>query len=319
MFAVTPEGTFEHGRSVLQLLTDPADDGEWRAARERLLAIRSGRIPPARDDKVVAAWNGLAIAALADCGVLFDRPDLLTAATACASLLADIHVVEGRLRRVSRDGVAGSPVGVLEDYGDVTEGLLALHQATGELRWLELSGVLLDAAVKHFDDGNGGFFDTADDAEQLVRRPQDPTDNATPAGMSAAAGALVTYAALTGSSRHREAAERALGTVAPLAAQHARFVGWSAAVGEALLAGPLEVAVVGDTDGRRDVERAARLSTSPGAVVVVGEVGSPASPLLADRPLVDGRPAVYVCQGFVCDRPLTGVDEIRRRLGVAVG
>jgi uncharacterized protein YyaL (SSP411 family) len=319
LFGVTEQGTFEHGRSVLQLLRDADDARRWQDERRRLLDLRRRRVPPARDDKVVTAWNGLAIAALAETGVLLDRVDLVTAAVACADLIVNLHLVEGRLRRTSRAGRVGEPAGVLEDYGDLAEGLLTLHQVTGERRWLDVAGRLLDVVLDRFAVGQGGFFDTADDAEQLVRRPQDPTDNATPAGMSAAAGALVTYAALTGSSRHREAAERALGTVAPLAAQHARFVGWSAAVGEALLAGPLEVAVVGDTDGRRDVERAARLSTSPGAVVVVGEVGSPASPLLADRPLVDGRPAVYVCQGFVCDRPLTGVDEIRRRLGVAVG
>jgi uncharacterized protein YyaL (SSP411 family) len=319
LFGVTEQGTFEHGRSVLQLLRDADDARRWQDERRRLLDLRRRRVPPARDDKVVTAWNGLAIAALAETGVLLDRVDRVTAAVACADLIVNLHLVEGRLRRTSRAGRVGEPAGVLEDYGDLAEGLLTLHQVTGERRWLDVAGRLLDVVLDRFADGQGGFFDTADDAEQLVRRPQDPTDNATPAGMSAAAGALVTYAALTGSSRHREAAKRALGTVAPLAAQHARFVGWSAAVGEALLAGPLEVAVVGDTDGRRDVERAARLSTSPGAVVVVGEVGSPASPLLADRPLVDGRPAVYVCQGFVCDRPLTGVDEIRRRLGVAVG
>ena len=306
MFAVTPEGTFEHGRSVLQLLTDPADDGQWRAARERLLAIRSGRVPPARDDKVVAAWNGLAIAALADCGVLFDRPDLLSAATSCASLLADIHVVEGRLRRVSRDGVAGSPVGVLEDYGDVAEGLLALHQATGELRWLELSGVLLDAAVKHFDDGNGGFYDTADDAEQLVRRPQDPTDNATPGGLSAVAAALVTYAALTGDTDKRRQGERAIATVARLIERFPRYAAWSAAAAEALVAGPLEVAVV----AAPALAAVARRATSPGAVVVTGG----ASPLLTGRP----AGAAYVCQGFVCDAPTTDAADLARRVGAVV-
>ncbi|MDQ1706261.1 MAG: uncharacterized protein QOF18_2627, partial [Frankiaceae bacterium] len=178
MFAVTDEGTFEHGQSVLQLLADPVDPVAFAAERSRLLSARSQRVRPARDDKVVAAWNGLAIAALADCGVLLDRPDLVDAAVRCAELIADVHVVEidgeSRLRRVSRDGAVGTPAGVLEDHADVADGLLALHQATGARRWLDLAGRLLDSAVAHFDDGNGGFYDTADDAERLVRRPQDP-------------------------------------------------------------------------------------------------------------------------------------------------
>src|SRR4051794_26924998 len=306
IFEVTGGGTFEEGRSVLQLLRDPADPQEYAAERQRLLSLRAQRVRPARDDKIVAAWNGLAIAALAECGVLFERPDLVAAASDCAALLANVHVVDGRIRRVSRDGVVGDPVGVLEDHGDVAEGLLALHQVTGERRWLDLAGSLLDLALTHFADGRGGFYDTADDAERLVRRPQDPTDNATPSGSAAVAGALVTHAALTGRAHHRDAAELALATVAEVIGRFPRFAGWAAAVGEALVAGPLEVAVVGSPV----LSRAARLGTSPGAVVVTG--GD--SPLLAGR----GGGAAYVCQGFVCDAPTTDVDELRKRLGVVI-
>ncbi|MBV9291180.1 MAG: thioredoxin domain-containing protein [Frankiales bacterium] len=310
MFNVTREGTFEHGRSVLQLLRDPDDETAYAAERARLLEMRATRVRPGRDDKVVTAWNGLAIAALADVGVLFDRDDLIAAATRCAALLADVHVVESdgeaRLLRVSRDGRPGTPVGVLEDHADLAEGLLALHQATGERRWLDLAGRLLDSAVAHFADGNGGYYDTADDAERLVRRPQDPTDNATPSGLAALAGALVTYAALTGSGSHRDVAERALGAAAPLVGRFPRYAGWAAATGEALAAGPLEVAVV----DAPDLARIARRTTSPGAVVVTaGE-----SPLLADRP----AGAAYVCRGFVCDAPTADPAELSRRLGVAV-
>ena len=318
IFAVTEAGTFEHGRSVLQLPRDPDDVDRWQSERARLLQLRAQRVPPSRDDKVVAAWNGLAIAGLAEAGILFDRIEFVTAAVQCAELLTTVHLVDGRLRRTSRDGRVGASAGVLEDYGDLAEGLLTLHQVTGERRWLDVAGSLLDVVLERFADGQGGFYDTADDAERLVRRPQDPTDNATPSGMSAACGALVTYAALTASTHHREAAEHALGAVAPIAAEHARFVGWSAAVGEALVAGPAEVAVVGDRDARRELERVARLTTAPGAVVVAGEVGSPVSPLLADRTLVDGQPAVYVCRGFVCERPLVALDDVRRALAVAL-
>jgi uncharacterized protein YyaL (SSP411 family) len=205
---------------------------------------------------------------------------------------------------VSRDGAVGTPAGVLEDHADVAEGLLALHQATGARRWLDLAGRLLDSAVAHFDDGNGGFYDTADDAERLVRRPQDPTDNATPSGLAALAGALTTYAALTANTAHRDVAERALGAVAPVVARFPRFAGWAAAVGEALVAGPLEVAVVGSDE----LAAVARLTTSPGAVVVCG----------GDSPLLDGRPpgAAYVCRGFVCAAPITEPAALGDRLGV---
>jgi uncharacterized protein YyaL (SSP411 family) len=308
-FNVTEPGTFEHGRSVLQLLTDPAPDDLERYAEERarLLEIRNTRVAPGRDDKVVAAWNGLAIAALAECGVLFDRPALVDAATRCAGLLADLHLVDGRLRRVSRQGVVGAPAGVLEDHGDVAEGLLTLHQVTGERRWLDLAEQLLDAALEHFADGSGGYYDTADDADQLVRRPRDPTDGATPAGLSSLAQALVTSAALTANRDRREAAERALGGVAPIVERQPRFAGWSAAAAEALAAGPLEVAVV----GAPDLARIARLTTSPGAVVVTG--GD--SPLLADRP----TGAAYICRESVCDAPTTDAVALAERLGSRSG
>jgi len=303
LLGVTAAGTFEHGRSVLQLRADPADPAWWAAERLRLLAIRDARPQPARDGKVVAAWVGLTVAALAECGALLDEPAWVQAARDAAALLLDVHIVGGRLRRTSRDGVASPHAGVLEDHGDVAEGLLALHQVTGERRWLDAAGLLLHTVLEHFRDGRGGFFDTADDAEVLVTRPADATDGAAPGGASAAAGALMTYAALTGSARHREAAEAAVGVVAPLAREHARFAGWSLAVGEALVAGPLEVAVV----GRPDLEALARRSPSPGIVVVSGD-----SPLLAGRT----EPAAYVCRGAVCALPTVSAQLLADQLGV---
>ncbi|MFP8907880.1 thioredoxin domain-containing protein, partial [Streptomyces atacamensis] len=247
-FGVTEEGTFEEGASVLRLpdADGPADAGRIESVRSRLLAARSGRPRPERDDKAVAAWNGLAIAALAETGAYFDRPDLVEAATAAADLLVAVHLDEGgRLARTSRDGAAGSGAGVLEDYGDVAEGFLALYSVTGESCWLELAGTLLDTVLRRFTADDGTLYDTADDAERLIRRPQDPTDNAAPSGWTAAAAALLSYAAHTGSSRHREAAERALGVVTALAPRVPRFIGWGLAAAEAALDGPREIAVVG--------------------------------------------------------------------------
>ncbi len=226
----------------------------------------------------------------------------MVAATRAATLLRDVHLVDGRLRRTSRHGRAGTNAGVLEDYGDVAEGLLVLHQVTGDEQWLALAGDLLAVVREHFTADDGGFHDTADDAELLLRRPRDPSDSPTPSGQAAVAGALLTYSALTASYEHRQAAERVLETLTPLLAANASFAGWAGAVGEALVAGPAEVAVV----DRPDLERVARLATSPGAVVVTS------------GPLARGRTSagVYVCRGFVCERPVTTAEAVRDQLGV---
>lgn len=317
---MTAEGTFEEGSSVLQLpQQEGVFDGERVAGMRRLLlAARSDRPAPGRDDKVVAAWNGLAVAALAETGAYFDRPDLVDAAIGAADLLVRLHMDDrARLARTSRDGRAGANAGVLEDYADVAEGFLALASVTGEGVWLEFAGFLLDHVLAQFTDPeSGGLYDTAADAEQLIRRPQDPTDNATPSGWSAAAGALLSYAAHTGSEPHRAAAERALGVVKALGPRAPRFVGWGLAVAEALLDGPREVAVVGPAGDAmtRALHRTALLGTAPGAVVAVGAAGSDELPLLADRPLVDGEPAAYVCRNFTCDAPTTDPDRLRTAL-----
>ncbi|MCU1613276.1 MAG: hypothetical protein JWO98_816 [Frankiales bacterium] len=310
LFGVSDRGTFEHGTSTLQLPRDPDDPERFASVRRRLVEARARRPQPARDDKVVTAWNGLAIAALADHGVLTGAAESIAAARRAAELIAATHWVDGRLRRVSRDGVAGAPAGVLEDYGDLAEGLLALHQATGEGRWLELAGDLLDVVAGQFVDEDG-WHDTAADAEALVHRPFDPADGPAPAGIAAAAGAAVTYGALAGSPRHRELGEAALASLARLVTSAPRAAGWAAAVGEALLAGPLEVAVSGPAGPEREALAAtARAATSPGAVVVVGEPDTPGVPLLADRPTVGGKPAAYVCRGFVCSAPVTDVSAL---------
>ena len=315
LLEVTDPGTFEVDASVLQLRTDPDDLGWWESVRSRLLAARNLRPQPARDDKVVTGWNGLAIAALSEAGVLLADAMYVDAAQRCAQFLIDSHVVGGRLRRASRQGVVGDAMGVADDYGNLAEGLLTLHQATGDPRWLGAAGELLDTALARFSDGAGGFFDTADDAEQLFTRPKSTADNAEPAGQSALAGALLTYSALTGSTRHRRAAEAALAAGAVLAVQNPRFAGWTLAVAEAMVAGPLQVAVAGQGRQARELLRVARNSTSPGLVTAHGSPDTPGVPLLADRPLVAGSAAAYLCRGFVCDRPVSTPEELASALG----
>ncbi|WP_137993676.1 thioredoxin domain-containing protein [Streptomyces vilmorinianum] len=321
-YGVTEEGTFEEGASVLQLPQDAgvADADRIASIRQRLLAARDRRERPGRDDKIVAAWNGLAIAALAETGAFFDRPDLVERATEAADLLVRLHMGEGaRLFRTSRDGKAGANAGVLEDYADVAEGFLALAGVTGEGVWLEFAGFLLDIVLDQFVAEGGALYDTAHDAEPLIRRPQDPTDNATPSGWTAAAGALLSYAAHTGSEAHRAAAEGALAVVKALGPRAPRFIGWGLATAEALLDGPREIAVVGPDgpggdDRARALHRTALLAAAPGAVVAFGAPDSEEFPLLKDRPLVDGGAAAYVCRHFTCDAPTTDPAELARTL-----
>jgi uncharacterized protein YyaL (SSP411 family) len=316
---VTDEGTFEHGTSVLQLPAEPDDPARWEDVRRRLLSARCDRPQPGRDDKVVSAWNGLVVTALAEyLSIVGDRESnarALEAAMCQAGAAIADHMVDGRLRRVSRDGAVGSPLGVLEDHGTVAEAFCALHQYTGDGEWLELAGRLLDTALARFGDGSGGFFDTADDAEKLVTRPADPTDNATPSGLSALVAGLVAYSALTGDKGYRDAAEMALTKVAAVAARHARFTGYACASAEALLSGPYEIAIVGAADEAAPLVEAAWHAAPPGAVIVSGSPDAPGVPLLAGRPLREGRAAAYVCRGFVCDAPVTTVDDLLRALG----
>jgi uncharacterized protein YyaL (SSP411 family) len=314
LLKVTPGGTFEHGSSTLQLARDPwADPAEaerWTAIRGRLARARADRPQTGRDDKVVAAWNGLAVAALAETGALLARPDLVAAAERIAGLLLDVHRVDGQLRRVSRDGVVGSPGGVLEDYGDLAEGLIALHSVTGAVRWLAAAGELLAVVLTEFI-GADGVHDTpagaTDAALAAVRRPGDPTDNAYPSGASAAAGALLSYAALTGSPGHREAAEFALGAAGAVAGRAPQAFGWALAVAQARSDGPREVAVVGadDDPARAKLHLTALSATAPGLVVSVGRPDASGVPLLADRTLIDGSATAYVCRNFACTLPTT--------------
>ena len=328
-FGVTDAGTFEHGTSVLQRLAEPEGHERFDRLRGVLLTARESRVRPARDDKVVAAWNGMAIGALAEAGVLFDREDFLAAAQEAAELLVSVHyrapkesspvVGTARILRTSRDGVAGLSAGLLEDYACVAAGLLKLSGVSGEARWTTVAGELLDTVLTAFADGDGGFYDTADDGERLIYRPTDPTDNATPSGAFAAADALLSYAALTGAERYRDAAVAALAVLPPLAARYPRAGGMGLAVVEALLSGPAEIAIVGPDDDPRtaDLLRAGLHVAPPGAVFALGRGSGSADaavPLLADRPLVSGAPAAYVCRNFTCQAPVTTPAALRETL-----
>ena len=256
LFHVTDGGTFEHGSSVLQLHNDPDDADRFERVRTALLAARFTRPQPGRDDKVVTAWNGLAITALAEASVALDRPEFLDAATRCAHAILDLHIVDGRLRRASLGGRVGESAAILEDHAALATGLLTLHQLTGQASWLDPAMALLDIALDHFADPQrpGRWYDTADDAEALMVRPSDPLDGATPSGASLIAEALQLAAHLVPADRadtYASAAEAALAGAAPILARLARSGGHWLAVAEAAVRGPIQIAVACDPDDLR--------------------------------------------------------------------
>ena len=240
-YGVTDAGNWE-GTTILSRLQDDATLAErfglqpaevarrLAVARDVLLARRATRPQPARDDKVLAGWNGLAIAALADAvrplAATGDAADLEradryreAARRAAELILTKLRTDDGRLRRSWKDGRA-TATGVLEDHALLADGLLALYEATWEDRWFVAARELVDLILDHFADPAGGFFDTADDHERLVTRPRDPQDNAIPSGGSMATTVLLRLAALTGEGRYRTAAERALASVGPYLARY---------------------------------------------------------------------------------------------------
>ena len=269
--------------------------------RRRLFEIREQRPKPARDDKAIAAWNGLALAALAEAARRLDREDYLEAARELGEfLLGPLSTEDGRLHRTFRGEAKGT--GYLEDYADVAHGLLELHKATGELRWLEEANRLARLAVDLFgDEQRGGFYLSAADAEQLVARKKDLEDQPTPAGNSMLAFVLLQLARIYGDD---ELEQKAVGVFrllrealprAPLAFGHAL------SALDLHFSPPRELAIVGPPDS--EVARAALSGFDPNAVVAFGPAEG--VPLLEGKGLVDGKPAVYVCERFACQAPVT--------------
>jgi len=285
---------FEHGRSIL---CGELDD----ETRARLLAIRERRPQPALDDKVIGGWNGLALAALAEGARRLERPDLLAVASELGELLA-----AEPLWRTLREGRAKYPA-YLEDYANVAHGLYELHVATGDLRWLREARRIALVAVELFGDpARGGFFLTPADGEQLVARQKAFDDNPTPAGSSMLAFVLLRLARIWGDDELERTAVGALRLVRDLLPRAPSAFGWALCALDLHLSPPRELAIVGGPDS--GVARAALRGFDPNAVVVFGPADD--VPLLVGKTLVDGKPAVYVCERFACRAPATDPSEL---------
>ena len=291
---------FEHGRLIVRGALDP----EFRA---RLLALRSTRVQPFRDDKVLASWNGLALAALAEAGRRLQRDDWLTAAWGIGELLlGQLSDEGGRLYRSLRDGrVSGA--GFLDDYANAVFGLLELHVATGELRWLLEARRLALLAVELFtDDEHGGFFLSPADGDPLVARTKELQDTPIPSGSSMLAWVLLRVARLWGDDELETRAVSVFRLAEPMLRQAPTAFAWALVGLDLWLSTPREIAIAGPVDS--PVARAALEPFDPHAVVAVGPADE--VPLLAGKGLVDGKPAVYVCERFVCKLPVTEPSEL---------
>jgi hypothetical protein len=291
---------FEHGRSIVR--------GEFdEALRQRLFEVREQRPKPLRDDKVIAAWNGLALAALAEAGRRLERPDLVAAAHDLAGfLLRSLSREDGRLYRSWRAGTAKHD-GYLEDYADVANGLYELHVATGELRWLEEANRLARLAVELFgDEERGGFFLSPVDGEELVARKKDLEDHPTPSGNSMLAFVLLRMARIWGEDDLERRAAGVLRLVRDAIPRAPVAFGHALNALDLYLSPPRELAVIGSPAD--EVAKAALADFDPNAVVAFGP--SDEIPLLAGKDYVNGRPAVYVCERFACRAPVTDPSKL---------
>jgi len=290
---------FEHGRSIIR---------GWLTAEERatLFELRERRPKPLRDDKAIAAWNGLMLAALAESGRRLERADWLDAARELAEFLLGPLSDGERLHRTWRDGVAKG-TGYLEDYANVAHGLYELHVATGDLRWLRESRRLALLAVELFaDDEHGGFFLTPAGGEALVARQKDLDDNPTPSGNSMLAFVLLRLARIWGDDELERRATGVLRLVRDVIPRAPSAFGWALCALDLHLSPPRELAIVGGPDS--DVARAALRGLDANAVVAFGPAED--VPLLAGKSLVEGRPAVYLCERFACRAPVTEADRL---------
>jgi uncharacterized protein len=291
---------FEHGRFVLRGELD-------EETRARLFELREQRPKPLRDDKAIAAWNGMAVAALAEAGRRLGRREFLDAAVRAAEfLLGPLSDEHGRLFRTNRAG-RSQGTGYLEDYAHVANGLYELHVATGEPRWLHEAHRLALLAVDLFaDDERGGFFLAPAHGEPLVARTKDLDDHPTPSGNSMLAHVLLRLARIYGDDELERRAVGVFRLVRDALGRAPSAFGWMLCALELHFSPPREIAILGPPES--EVARAALAGFDPNAVVAFGPAEG--VPLLEGKTLVDGRPAVYVCERFACQAPVTEPEEL---------
>ncbi len=330
-FGVTQAGNFE-SKNILNITQKASDYAQKNGiALERLVDVvqrgkmallieREKRVHPLLDDKVLASWNGMMLRSFAEAGAALERQDYLDAAIKNAGFLLETMRSDGRLLRTYRSGQAKLP-GFLEDYSFVSDGLLALYEATFDQRWLTESINLADLMIELFwDDAVGGFYDTSAEHDQLVVRPRDVLDNAQPCGGSVATDVLLKLAVITGNEDYRVKAETPLRTLRELMGRAPTGTGhWLAAL-DFYVSSPKEVVIIGARDNPATTALLQTINGKfhPNKVLVGADDAAAAAnhglPLLEARGMIDAKPTAYVCQNYACQLPVTTPEELAAQL-----
>jgi len=330
-YGASPGGNFE-GRNILFVgadrsavaaragVTRPELDSLLARARKLLYETRAARVWPGRDEKIIASWNGLMLRGVATAARVFRDERFKALALRNAGFLAREMVSGGRVMRSHKDGVTRIS-GFLEDHAAVALGFLSVYELTYDERWVELAGSIADAMIEWFwDEEKGFFFDTAKDAEPLITRPRDATDNATPSGTSLAVELLLHLSELRHDSDYKRRASFVVETVSDLVTKHPSAFGHLLGAMDMLMNGAIEVALVGPPDDPafKGLERVVAQEYVP-SLVLAGGTGSGDSSvkLLDGRSLQGGKPTAYVCRAYTCDAPVTEPRDLARQLDTA--
>lgn len=333
VYGVTARGNFEHGTSALHLSDSPESlckrldlsaDQFWarlKPLNNKLLELRGKRIAPGRDEKVLTSWNSLMISSLVLGYQILQEPRYLKAAADCANFLSSNMLTEGRLLRTWARG-RSKLNGYLDDYAFLIQALLDLAAADFDSCWLKFAVELNDTMLEHFEDRNsGGFFYTSDDHEELVARPKSYFDGSIPSGTSVATMNLLRLAKLTGQTRYRDIAGRVLRLYAPhFERMPDQFANMICAL-DIYLSDGAEIVLAGESgkDNWRDLFYTLNSYYLPNSVILLADAScsqpaSTKSPLLENRNLIDGQPAIYLCQNYTCDKPITDPANLKQKL-----
>ena len=325
-YDVSEEGNFEE-KNTLNVRHAPAEaaqalkiaekklDEVLERGRKKLFEAREKRVKPFRDEKILTAWNGLMLAAFAEASAVLDVPEYLDIAKQNAEFLLTELQRDGCLLRTWKNGTAKLNA-YLEDYANVADGLIELYQASGEIRYLTEAKRLADLMIDEFwDEENGGFYFTANEHEELIVRNKDYYHNATPSGNSVAADVLLNLSKFFADEKYERFAATVLRLVATQISRYPQGFGRALSALEFHLNPAKEIVIVGDVGN--DLARAAGQSYVPKAILVRSndpEAESETLPLLKDRGQVDGKATAYVCENFVCQRPVTTVEEFLKQI-----